>query len=228
MMSLGGAAIGALLGTWSVYDLFAHAALRGQSHWLQIIEMYCVAGALTGAFVVVARRISVRFRQLGKESLPCRSTFLLILSAIACVCGFVVTFFGWNQISELTSWNPFEKSASDLATGIVAMIAGLVICAASTISLSFLDMPTRFKNRSSLVLACISLALLAIWPAISFTQFSNEASRSHSAGAGFGAVLFIFVFPLLISMLVAIHLSLIVLCRSLAQEHQFPFSDDRA
>jgi hypothetical protein len=216
MMSLGGAATGALFGAWSVYDFFAHRALLGQSYWLQQIVIYGAAGALTGAFIVVARRTSSRFRQFGKESLPCRSILLLILSAITCVCGFVVTLFGWNQISDLASWNPFEKSASNLPIGTLAMTAGLVMCAAGAVSLCFLDKPTQFTNRSTIVLTCISLGLLTIWPVISSTKFSDEASRSHSAGAGFGAALVIFVIPSLISVLLITLLGIMVLCRRLA------------
>lgn len=210
MMSLIGLALGAMLGTSLVADMFASPPAP-RPNWLQVITIYAFAGALLGGVVQFGLRAWTRYRRREVDGSLVRPLVLAALSAMICTSGFAAVLFGWNQLSDLESWNPFAMRPEALAFGANSIVIGICILIVGVIPLARLDAPSRFTKRWSMTMNYLTLVLIPIWAALCYQPLRAEASRSHSAGAGIGVFTIVVLIPAIIWLLICVQTGFLLL-----------------
>jgi hypothetical protein len=127
--------------------------------------------------------------------------------------GLAAATCGWNQLQELTTWNPFAERTGLLALGVLLAVTGLAISAGCATSLCFLSAPSRSASRWTIFATGVALVLIPLCSLLAFEPMRAEAIGSHSAGAGFGVLIVVIIIPLFVWLLLCAHLGLHLTCK---------------
>ena len=163
-----------------------------------------VAGATGGAFISAVMRIAHRVRRIGNRSMPVRSVGLAIASTLIAMAALGPGLWGCFEIEESlgsTPMLPIEGRASAQAAGVVGIATGIFMLAAGSTSMFFLVVPSKRVWRVPTMAAVVAAILTTVYPLLAYRGLNKVAQRSHSAGAGVGAMLFLVLLPVVFILL---------------------------